>query len=216
MMANQTGWPTMAVGRWSNGGGRRGSMKNTCVGIVLLASALSCAALDSLDLLFHLSFENGVTPELARGSAAPVTMPTELERRLVDGLFGKGYLFAGKGSGIQYATGNTAGPSACDEMYTTPANFFGDSGTVAFWMKPLGNAHNGEHYMFLCNGPGGIFQIMKDGTWSYHYAGGTVGITDGTYRLNAGLAFKKAWEDPLPLRLCVREDDLLGQIKNPT
>jgi len=57
----QTARSATVAGREFIGKCRRGSMKKTCVGIVLLASALSCAALESEDLLFHLSFENGQT-----------------------------------------------------------------------------------------------------------------------------------------------------------
>ena len=168
--------------------------KALMIAAMMLGTAMTCAAMDSSDLLFHLSFDNGLTPELARGSAPPVTTPTELNRRLVGGLFGKGYLFAGKGSGIEYATGNAAGPSACEEMYTTPANFFGDSGTVAFWVKPLTNLQDQTHYIFLCNGPSNFFQIMKEHYWAYHYAGSDIGITDGTFMdewLHFAVVFQK-------------------------
>ncbi|MDD5708394.1 MAG: hypothetical protein PHR35_20940 [Kiritimatiellae bacterium] len=72
----------------------------------------------------------------------PVTLPTNLTEWLVEGLFGKGYQFGGKGSGITYATGNDAGGSACDQMYWPMANFSGDSGTVSLYLvfRPAGEA----------------------------------------------------------------------------
>ncbi|MDD5705624.1 MAG: DUF6067 family protein [Kiritimatiellae bacterium] len=159
-------------------------MKKWLCGLSLIGVTFSCAALDSSDLLFQLSFENGLAPELARGSAAPVTLPTNMTERLVEGLFGKGYRFGGQGSGVAYATGHEAGGAACDEMYAAPANFFGDFGTVAFWIKQLPvykqrPTHNTGCCLFLCNGPG-IFQIMKDySVLSHHYAGTGSGMTDG-------------------------------------
>ena len=37
---------------------------------MILGTAFPCAAMDSSDLLFHLSFDNGVSAEFARGSAS--------------------------------------------------------------------------------------------------------------------------------------------------
>jgi hypothetical protein len=138
-------------------------------------------ALDSNDLLFHLSFDQGVTPEFARGSAAPTTAPDDVQRRLVEGLIGNGYLFAGKGSTLEFYTGSQAGGPQCAEMYSSTANFYGNSGTVAFWVKVLADGHDMLHLPFTCNGPG-TFQTMHDRcVWHTHFAGSEVGYTDGGY-----------------------------------
>src|ERR1043165_5190865 len=157
-------------------------MKSIRLSITLcLLVATHCLALDSSDLLFHLSFEDGLKPELARGSAQPAKIPADLQRRLVEGLWGKGYLFGSNGSSFEFFTGDKGGPHACDESYSPLANFFGDSGTVSFWVKPLGNPITAFHYLFLCNGPG-VFQMMQGGAgWTFHYAGGNSYFTDGQY-----------------------------------
>src|ERR1043166_5590113 len=96
-------------------------LKHSCV--LCLFAAQASFALDSSDLLFNLSFEDGLRPDLARGNAQPVGVPTELQRRLVQGLFGKGYLFAGKGRTIESATG-AGGERGSFEMYDPKANLF--------------------------------------------------------------------------------------------
>ena len=77
---------------------------------MILGTAIPCAAMDSSDLLFHLSFDNGVSAEFARGSAQPLKKPKDVSARLVQGLFGKGYAFRGKASDLDFATGENAGP----------------------------------------------------------------------------------------------------------
>ena len=71
--------------------------------------------MDSSDLLFHLSFDNGVNAEFARGAAQPIALPAEQSRRLVPGLFGKGYFFGGKGSTIEYAVPASGGPRSFEK-----------------------------------------------------------------------------------------------------
>ena len=76
-------------------------MKIFLIPMMLIVSALPLAALDSSDLLFHLSFENGAQPEFARGGSQPITVPDDLQGRLVDGLWSKGYLFGSKKCSIE-------------------------------------------------------------------------------------------------------------------
>ena len=121
-----------------------------------LFAAIECSGLDSSDLLFHLSFDDGLKPELVRGSSQPVTVPADLQRRLVEGLWGKGYLFGSKDGSFEFFAGDKGGARACDESYSPLANFFGDSGTVSFWIKPLKRPVDQFHYLFLCNGPGRV------------------------------------------------------------
>ncbi|MBI4024393.1 MAG: hypothetical protein HY360_05390 [Verrucomicrobia bacterium] len=108
--------------------------------------SLTACALDSSDLLFHLTFEDGVDAEFSRGPAVPVKAPQDVPRRLVKGLIGKGYLFGGKGSSLEFVTGDGPNP-ACKEMYGARANMFPDSGTVSLWYKPL-RANNLTHIFF--------------------------------------------------------------------
>jgi hypothetical protein len=117
--------------------------------IVLLCVVLPrpVQALDSSDLLFYLSFENGVDADFSRGPAVPVKEPQDVARRLVEGMIGKGYLFAGKGSTLEYVTGEGPG-SACREIYGPRVNIFPSAGTVSLWYKPLPNTHNMSHLFF--------------------------------------------------------------------
>ncbi|MBI4028425.1 MAG: hypothetical protein HY360_25795 [Verrucomicrobia bacterium] len=125
-------------------------MRAVLLSVLALNTAAKLMALDSSDLLFHLSFEDGVNPEFARGSGAVATMPRDLDRRLVEGLFGKGYLWGGKESTIRYFTGGTGGRN-CWEMYGANGNLFGDAGTLSFWFKPLPNTHNMARAFFRCD-----------------------------------------------------------------
>src|ERR1043166_1369700 len=111
---------------------------------LFLCFGVSTFALDSSDLLFHLSFEDGVTAEFARGAAQPVALPEALPQRIVEGAIGKGYLFAGKGSTIEFPVGEQGG-RRCAESYGPRVNFLSDSGTLTFWVKMLTNANNQTH-----------------------------------------------------------------------
>jgi hypothetical protein len=112
-------------------------------------------ALDSSDLTFQLSFENGIEPEFSRGSSRPTMTPTDLQRRIVAGLIGKGYLFAGKSSTIEFKNDDD-GSHANAEMYSPKGNLFGDEGTVSLWVKQLANTHNMVHRYFMATDPYGI------------------------------------------------------------
>ena len=57
----------------------------------LFLSAGTASALDSSDLLFHLSFEDGVAAEFSRGASQPISQPQDLPNRLVEGVIGNGY-----------------------------------------------------------------------------------------------------------------------------
>jgi hypothetical protein len=149
-------------------------------------------ALDSSDLLFYLSFEDGVYPELARGSADPAEMPEQLEQRIVEGIIGKAYLFGGKKSGIAYYTGYKGGPRACDEMYGEKNNLFGDSGTVAFWIKGLPNSHNMAHPFFRM----WPLQIVRNQYMhhQYHYSQKGGYFYDADFKQNPWIHFALTWQ----------------------
>lgn len=57
-----------------------------------------------------------------------------------------------------------------------------------------------------------VIARQKDGQLSYPYI---FERRTGELWIIAGFAFKKGWEDPLPLRFRVREDDLLHEVKRP-
>jgi len=135
---------------------------------VCLGCCTQTIALDSSDLLFHLSFEDGVKPEFARGSAEVARPPDELQRRIVEGVLGKGYLFAGKNSTIEFYTGGH-GVRGCMEMYGPRANLFPDSGTICYWLKPLENMHDQRHD-FVKFGLNGTYRDLY-GVWYFAYAG---------------------------------------------
>jgi len=124
----------------------RSEMLFLVLGFCLFLSS-HLGALDSDELLFYLSFDNGVKPDFARGDAALKTRPTDLDNRLVEGVIGRGYRFGGKGSTLQFSAGG-GGPRACQQMYGPKVNIFKEEGTVAFWIKPLANQHNMVHVYF--------------------------------------------------------------------
>jgi hypothetical protein len=164
--------------------------------LILLAlfSLLPAFALDSADLLFHLSFDQGISAELARGSAQPTLSPPDAQQRLVEGLFGQGYRFAGKGSTLEYLSGEQAGARACAEMYGPKANLFGDAGTVAFWVKPLPNSHNMTHIFFQSLDPGGLRLLRNQYTHhQYHYAAKGGYVYDCEYTQNPWNFFALTW-----------------------
>ncbi|MDD5705106.1 MAG: DUF6067 family protein [Kiritimatiellae bacterium] len=153
--------------------------------VVVLGSALSCVALDSSDLLFHLSFDGGVEPDFARGSAevnwggdplsvfgstngAVARSAVETRPRLVDGLIGKGYRFGGAGSTLEYFFGEH-GRRGCDEPYGPRVNMFGDTGSVSLWVKGLTNTHNQMHLYWRADAPGGTVQIGRNQYKSHMY-----------------------------------------------
>jgi hypothetical protein len=152
------------------------------------ASAMRSLCAD--DLLFHLSFEDEVRPELARGASTPVSLPTELQQRLVPGLTGKGCQFAGKGSTLTFSSG-AGEPRACQEMYGPRANLFGAAGTVAFWIKPLPNSHNQGHAFFRA----WPIQISRNQYTHHQYWYGSKGgyIYDCLFQHNPWLHFALAW-----------------------
>jgi hypothetical protein len=119
-----------------------------------------------------------------------VAPPTELKRRLVEGLFGKGYLFSGKGSTLVFRSG-VQEPRGCAEMYGPKANLFGDAGTVSFWIKPLPNSHNMAHVFFRA----WPLQVIRNQYThhQYHYAAKGGYIYDGTFAHNAWVHFAMTW-----------------------
>src|ERR1041384_4350515 len=90
----------------------------TCA--VMMITGRTASALEASDLLFDLSFDNGLDADFSRGAARPVNQPEQLAERFVKGLIGKGYAFGGKGSGIAYATGD--GDRISKEAYDAHAN----------------------------------------------------------------------------------------------
>ncbi len=169
--------------------------KALMIAAMILGTAMTCTAMDSSDLLFHLSFNNGVSAEFARGSAQPLKKPENVAARLVQGLFGKGYAFRGKASDLDFATGENGGPRTCAEMYGPKANFFGDSGTVAFWIKPLPNTHNMVSAFFRYQGPGGYMQICRNQYMHHQFNYGAKDgyIYDGLFQQNPWIFFAMTW-----------------------
>ena len=105
---------------------------------VLFLMVCNSQALDSSDLLFHLSFEEGVDAEFSKGASKVFKEPQDLQRRLVEGVIGKGYKFAGEGCTLEYLV--AADPSrTCQEMYGPRVNLFSDVGTISYWVKSLPN-----------------------------------------------------------------------------
>ena len=140
----------------------------TIVFFVLFLLVCKSQALDSSDLLFHLSFEDGIDAEFSRGAGRPFNEPQDLQRRLVDGVSGKGYLFGGKGCTLEYSTGlNRSGTS--EEIYGPRANLFPDSGTISFWLKPLLNTHD-QHHDFVRFGGNAVYRDLYN-VWYFSYAG---------------------------------------------
>ena len=161
-------------------------------------------ALDSSDLLFHLSFDDGIQAEFARGGSQPVAQPEELTRRIVDGLMGKGYLFAGKGSSIEYFVGEQGG-RRCAESYGPKLNLFPDSGTVAFWVKVLTNAHNQSHWYFDTNP--GLLSLNRNQYWQHGFS----------YASNGGIFYDSGEMEKSPWHFIVmtwRKDELCAYLNS--
>jgi len=140
-------------------------LRRYCIPFLLAASAwfaLPGMALDSSDLLFRVSFDQGVSADFSRGGSKPAAVPPELNRRLVDGLFGKAYLFNGKGSTLEFETAGT--DRASSEMYGPRVNMFPDAGTVSFWIKALKGTNNMAHVFFRC----WPLDVMRD-EYGCHY-----------------------------------------------
>ncbi|MCL5674446.1 MAG: DUF6067 family protein [Candidatus Omnitrophica bacterium] len=161
--------------------------------ICIIAAAVFCrsaAALDSGDLLFYVSFKHGLKAEFARGSATPAKMPSDVSRRIVKGVIKKGWLFGGKNSGIDYYSGNKGG-RACKEMYGQKANIFGDSGTVAFWLKPLPNTNNMEEHFFEM----WPIHVVRDayGGYQYNYNKKSGYLYDGSVEPNHWIFLALTW-----------------------
>jgi len=164
--------------------------RSSAVGFLFVCLVISPAsfALDSSDLLFHLSFDNGIAPDFARGSGEPalggdplavfgeqgkatggaVKSLDDAQRRIVEGIIGKGYLFGSKGSTLEYFTGEH-GRRGCDEMYGLKQNFLGDTGTISMWIKPLTNSNNQTHLYFRMDAPGGVAQIGRNHYQSHFF-----------------------------------------------
>src|ERR1043166_3207735 len=104
----------------------------TCA-VLIMITGRTASALEASDLLFDLSFDNGLDADFSRGAARPVNQPEQLAERFVKGLIGKGYAFGGKGSGIAYATGDAA-DRISKEAYDPHVNLYGNSGTVSLWV----------------------------------------------------------------------------------
>ena len=135
-------------------------------------------ALDSTDLLFDLSFNKGLAADFSRGAAHPLNQPEQVAQRLVKGLFGQGYAFGGKGSGIAYATGKSADRVSL-ELYDSHANLFGGSGTMSLWITALRGIDNRDHEYFKADEGHGVLRILRN-IYTQHGANyGQAGV--GTY-----------------------------------
>jgi len=145
-----------------------------------LLTASGCFALDSSDLLFDLSFDNGVEAEFSRGAAHSLNQPDPVAQRLVPGLIGKGYAFGGKGSGIVFSTGDAADRVSL-ESYDSHANLFGNSGTVSLWVTALHGINNRDHEYFKAAESQGVLRIYRN-LYTQHaanYGQGGAGTYDG-------------------------------------
>lgn len=165
--------------------------RNLALSLMLALLALTpVLALNSSDLLFQLSFEDGVNPQFARGAVAPTAIPDDLARRLVDGVLGKGYMFAGKGSTIEFQTGDN-GSRGCAEMYGIKANLLGDSGTISYWLKHL-DKNNSQDHDFFRFGPNGAYRD-KYGVCYFDYAGAQAQMYNTFPALSAWMNFAVSW-----------------------
>jgi hypothetical protein len=146
-------------------------MRTGLVGVAAWLLAISAVwALDDADLLFHLSFEQGVSAEFSRGESVPAPA-TEVEARLVPGLIGRGYRFAGVGSTLEFPVAAGSGRTS-REMYDPQVNLLPQAGTVSLWVQPLENSHNLLHRYFFTNGPGGMIQIARNQYTHHVWTGG--------------------------------------------
>ncbi|MCC6581099.1 MAG: hypothetical protein IT440_11725 [Phycisphaeraceae bacterium] len=127
-------------------------------------------SLDDSDLLFHLSFENGVAAEFARASGVPKHAPG-VEERLVPGVLGRGYRFTGVGSTLEFPVADASGRTS-GEMYDLKVNMLPHAGTVSLWIQALDNTHNLLHRYFLANGTQGLVQLIRDQYTHNHWACG--------------------------------------------
>ena len=161
--------------------------------IILFTSCQSIFAFDSSDLLFHLSFDDGVLPELAHGSGEIVQMPPQLSNRIVQGLIGKAYLFGGKDSTLEYYTGEH-GLRGCFEMYGQKKNFFADSGTLSFWVAYLPNMNNMTHYYFKYGGDFSILRNQYTHNW-YTFGSKSAVLFDVPIPYNVWVHVAVAWQN---------------------
>lgn len=116
----------------------------------------SARALDSSDLLFHLSFDSGTRADFSRGSSTPAAGKDSSIHRSVEGVVGEGYLFGGQGSGLVFPVDND-GTAIARQQYGSTVNLLGAGGSIAFWYKPLANESN-QHHDFVRFDGGGIYR----------------------------------------------------------
>ncbi|MCC7518537.1 MAG: hypothetical protein IT578_05065 [Verrucomicrobiae bacterium] len=118
---------------------------------LLIAPGGNARAADNNSVVFSLSFDHGLEPEIAEGNPSGKYLRTDEDPRFVPGLKGKGFLTGKSKQGLEFAA---------------EGNVPQEEGTVAFWMKGLpgvtwNKVDQQHHCAFYLNGSNGNLILYK-------------------------------------------------------